>query len=42
MARMLKVEKRTVDSYWKEDKYFISPDQIFLYKRKNWMGYARL
>ena len=23
-------------SYWKEDKYIISEDQIFLYKNKNW------
>ncbi|MBN88110.1 hypothetical protein CMO95_00745 [Candidatus Woesearchaeota archaeon] len=22
-------------SYWKEDKYFVKPDQIFLYKRNN-------
>ena len=25
-------------SYWKEDKYFISLDQIFLYKKKDWMA----
>ena len=23
-------------SYWKEDKYFVSEDQIFLYKQKEW------
>ena len=25
-------------SYWKEDKYIISADQIFLYKKKDWMA----
>ena len=29
------VEKNS-RSYWKEDKYFISKDQIFLYKSKYW------
>ena len=28
------VEKNS-RSYWKEDKYFVKPDQIFLYKRNN-------
>ena len=31
------VEKNS-RSYWKEDKYFISSDQIFLYKKKHWMA----
>ena len=25
-------------SYWKEDKYIISEDQIYLYKRKDWIA----
>jgi hypothetical protein len=39
----VKGEERNSRSYWKEDKYFISPDQIFLYKKKDWMtmpGYS--
>ena len=28
--------ERNSRSYWKEDKYFISTDQIFLYKQKEW------
>ena len=34
----VKGRERNSRSYWKEDKYFISPDQIFLYKKKNWMA----
>ena len=34
----VKGRERNSRSYWKEDKYFISPDQIFLYKGKNWMA----
>ena len=35
--------ERNSRSYWKEDKYFISTDQIFLYKQKEWkatLGYS--
>ena len=32
----VKGRERNSRSYWKEDKYFISPDQIFLYKQKEW------
>ena len=28
----VKGKEKNSRSYWKEDKYFISPDQIFLYK----------
>jgi len=28
--------ERNSRSYWKDDKYIISEDQIYLYKRKNW------
>ena len=31
------VEKNS-RSYWKEDKYIISSDQIYLYKRNNWIA----
>ena len=34
----VKGREKNSRSYWKEDKYFISPDQIFLYKKKNWMA----
>ena len=34
----VKGREKNSRSYWKEDKYLISPDQIFLYKRKNWMA----
>ena len=30
--------ERNSRSYWKEDKYIISLDQIFLYKRKSWIS----
>ena len=30
--------ERNSRSYWKEDKYLITEDQIFLYKRKNWIA----
>ena len=32
----IKGKERNSRSYWKEDKYFVSKDQIFLYKDKNW------
>ena len=32
----IKGKERNSRSYWKEDKYFISKDQIFLYKYKYW------
>jgi len=32
----IKGREKNSRSYWKEDKYFISPDQIFLYKQKEW------
>ena len=32
----IKGKERNSRSYWKEDKYFISKDQIFLYKSKYW------
>jgi len=32
----VKGKERNSRSYWKEDKYFISTDQIFLYKQKEW------
>jgi hypothetical protein len=31
------VEKNS-RSYWKEDKYIVSEDQIYLYKRDNWVA----
>ena len=34
----VKGKEKNSRSYWKEDKYFISPDQIFLYKKKYWMA----
>ena len=34
----VKGKERNSRSYWKEDKYLISPDQIFLYKKKDWMA----
>ena len=33
----VKGREKNSRSYWKEDKYFISEDQIYLYKRKQWM-----
>ena len=30
--------ERNSRSYWKENKYIISEDQIYLYKRKNWIA----
>ena len=32
----VKGRERNSRSYWKEDKYLITEDQIFLYKNKNW------
>ena len=32
----VKGRERNSRSYWKEDKYLISEDQIFLYKQKEW------
>ena len=32
----VKGRERNSRSYWKENKYFVSEDQIFLYKNKNW------
>ena len=32
----IKGRERNSRSYWKDDKYLISEDQIFLYKNKNW------
>ena len=32
----VKGRERNSRSYWKENKYFVSEDQIFLYKRKDW------
>ena len=32
----MKGRERNSRSYWKENKYFISTDQIFLYKSKDW------
>jgi len=34
----VKGREKNSRSYWKEDKYFISTDQIFLYKKKDWMA----
>ena len=34
----VKGREKNSRSYWKEDKYLITEDQIFLYKRKNWMA----
>ena len=39
----VKGKERNSRCYWKEDKYLVSEDQIFLYKRKNWIttpGYS--
>ena len=39
----VKGRERNSRCYWKEDKYLVSEDQIFLYKRKNWIttpGYS--
>ena len=32
----VKGREKNSRSYWKDDKYLISEDQIFLYKNKNW------
>ena len=32
----IKGKERNSRSYWKENKYFVSKDQIFLYKHKDW------
>ena len=34
----VKGREKNSRSYWKEDKYIISEDQIFLYKKKDWMA----
>ena len=34
----VKGREKNSRSYWKEDKYIISADQIFLYKKKDWMA----
>jgi hypothetical protein len=34
----VKGKERNSRSYWKEDKYFASLDQIFLYKKNNWIA----
>ena len=34
----VKGKERNSRSYWKEDKYIISEDQIYLYKRKSWVA----
>jgi len=34
----VKGRERNSRSYWKEDKYIISEDQIYLYKRKDWVA----
>ena len=32
----VKGREKNSRSYWKEDKYIISEDQIYLYKKENW------
>jgi len=34
----VKGRERNSRSYWKEDKYLITEDQIYLYKRKDWVA----
>ena len=34
----VKGREKNSRSYWKEDKYIVSSDQIFLYKKKDWMA----
>ena len=34
----VKGEEKNSRSYWKEDKYIVSTDQIFLYKKDSWMA----
>jgi len=34
----VKGREKNSRSYWKEDKYIISEDQIFLYKKDNWIA----
>ena len=34
----VKGRERNSRSYWKEDKYIISQDQLYLYKRKDWIA----
>ena len=34
----IKGREKNSRSYWKEDKYLITEDQIYLYKRKNWIA----
>ena len=34
----VKGREKNSRSYWKEDKYIVSEDQIFLYKKDNWIA----
>ena len=34
----VKGKEKNSRSYWKEDKYIVSANQIFLYKKKDWMA----
>jgi hypothetical protein len=34
----VKGREKNSRSYWKEDKYIISQDQLYLYKRKDWIA----
>ena len=34
----VKGKERNSRSYWKEDKYIVSEDQIFLYKKNDWVA----
>ena len=34
----IKGREKNSRSYWKDNKYIISPDQIYLYKKDNWMA----
>ena len=34
----VKGREKNSRSYWKDNKYIISPDQIYLYKKDNWMA----
>ena len=34
----VKGREKNSRSYWKEDKYIVSADQIYLYKRNNWIA----
>jgi hypothetical protein len=37
----VKGRERNSRSYWKENKYIISQDQIYLYKRNDWVATIR-